>query len=95
MGDPWQNWTLGMESLRRRISGGVCANTAPFPLTPALSPWERGNRAPALAPIAAPCLSRGPNAWLPFPRGEGWSEGEQNALPLNGLVIAGAGGFPH
>ena len=54
--------------------------TAPFPLTPALSLWERVPRIPTLEQSEL-------LGWLntratipPLPTGEGWGEGEADAL---------------
>jgi len=52
-----------------------------FPLTPALSPWERENRFAALYQSAAPLWSGSGARYLPLPKGEGRGEGEGSVVP--------------
>ena len=52
-----------------------------FPLTPALSPRERGNRRQSLDDLLRASLAEALAINLPLPKGEGRGEGEQDALP--------------
>jgi hypothetical protein len=47
-----------------------------FPLTPALSLWERGNRIQPRDESKPFDFSQTRPVWLPLPKGEGWGEGE-------------------
>jgi hypothetical protein len=49
-----------------------------FPLTPALSPGERGNQSQSLDDSWHASLAEALTRCLPLPKGEGWGEGEQH-----------------
>jgi len=61
-----------------------------FPLTPALSLGERGNRSPSTGRPAPREFEETRAERLPLPKGEGWGEGEQRAH-LSGAPPAFAG----
>ena len=59
-----------------------------FPLTPALSPRERGNRSQSLDTSWRASFAEALTTILPLPKGEGWGEGEENARSPSGVPFA-------
>jgi len=67
-----------VKSLRGDADSTLASNSKGlFPLTPALSPEERGNRLQRWDESSTLKISRGATPLLPLPGGEGWGEGEQ------------------
>jgi hypothetical protein len=61
-----------------RYAGGGSPSSASFPLTPALSPWERENPCQSLDDSDNVRIFQGCALRLPLPEGEGRGEGEQD-----------------
>ena len=66
-------WLAGASSVFIRRNRPI----APFPLTPALSLGERGNRRQRVREPGASGMFGRRSAGLPLLKGEGWGEGEQ------------------
>src|SRR5438093_6407741 len=75
---------LDQRSSRCEING---LSSAPFPLTPALSPGERENRLPFLWQSAACPFVESGITCLPLPKGEGRGEGKSGMSPREGPVV--------
>ena len=71
---------------------GLATSELSFPLTPALSLGERGNRSRSADKRAPREFDETWAGKLPLPEGEGWGEGEQRAHPPSAAAFAGISG---
>jgi hypothetical protein len=65
---------------------------APFPLTPALSLWERVNPRQRCGGPDPHGLAAFRGVLLPLPKGEGWGEGEPDVRTLRCMPVVGGSG---